>query len=484
MLEEEKKGPRMWSELFSGGNSLVDGRSNTQAVMDAVTPGSGLLNVGGGQDEAPSMMSSILSPEGLTAPVSPYDQAKQNHGDGFGFFMKSMLVAKNPALAGWLMPELSASNLAKHKLDMELYKEQQKNLLGQQLISDRVGSIDMENPTIEDIAYLSEVAPDLAEDLSGRLTANTLTHSSDHDIAEKAGVTMAQFLAASPEQKRQWRYMHGSQEYRDRALEMSGNSPDQIQSRERAKIQGEAEGTEIKADRSSLIGARKAISDHDIGLNQLTDVRTMISEGRADPDKFRRRIRSVFGVETREDGTMDAATANGIVAQIQQATFGALSQSELDLLRDGLMNPYASKESNLGRLDVAINRLSGQKENMISGFRSAADRLSGHEDQQDFLSEFYEDDWAYMNIGEGSEFKPIPKSDGTGEISFSNYVENIKSNIKAQNPYAEMPTRDEFIIGFNELREKNKAEWEAAQKLSKQRAEELERARRSLMNVN
>lgn len=484
MLEEEKKGPRMWSELFSGGNSLVDGRSNTQAVMDAVTPGSSLLSFGGGQTEAPSMMSSLLSPGGLTAPVSPYEQAKQNHGDGLGFFVKSMLVAKNPALAGWLMPELSAANLAQYKSDLDLYNDHQKQLLGQQLISDRVGSIDMANPTIEDIAYLSEVAPDLAEDLSGRLTSNTIPEGSDHEIAKKAGVTMDQFLSASPEQRRQWRYMHGSQEYRDTALEMSGKSPDQIYDQERARIQGEAEGSEIKTDRASLIGAQKAISDHDIGLNQLTDVRTMISEGRADPDKFRRRIRSVFGVETREDGTMDAATANGIVAQIQQATFGALSQSELDLLRDGLMNPYASKESNLGRLDVAIDRLSGQKENMVSNFKAAANRLSGHEDQQDFLNEFYEDDWAYMNIGEGSEFKPIPKSDGTGEISFSDYVETIKSNIKAQNPYAEMPTRDQFIIGFNELREKNKADWEAAQELSKQRAEELERAKRSLMNVN
>lgn len=129
MLEEEKKGPRMWSELFSGGNSLVDGRSNTQAVMDAVTPGAGLLGLGGGKTEAPSEMSSLLSPEGLTAPVSPFEQAKQNHGDGFGFFMKSMLVAKNPALAGWLMPELSASNLAQYKNDLSVYNSIQSKMI-------------------------------------------------------------------------------------------------------------------------------------------------------------------------------------------------------------------------------------------------------------------------------------------------------------------------------------------------------------------
>ena len=112
---------RMWSELF-GGNSLVDGRSNTEAVMDAVKPGAGLLNMEGptrGSAEAGvPVMGGLLS-----APVSPYEQAKQNHGDGFGFFMKSMLVAKNPALAGWLMPELSASNLAQYKSDMELYNK-------------------------------------------------------------------------------------------------------------------------------------------------------------------------------------------------------------------------------------------------------------------------------------------------------------------------------------------------------------------------
>jgi hypothetical protein len=121
MLEEERKGPRMWSELFSGGNSLVDERSSAKAVIDAITPG-GLLNVSGGQDETPSTISSLLSPGGgITAPMSPFEQAKENHGGGLGFFIKSMMVAKNPALAGWLMPELSKSNLARYASDLELY---------------------------------------------------------------------------------------------------------------------------------------------------------------------------------------------------------------------------------------------------------------------------------------------------------------------------------------------------------------------------
>jgi hypothetical protein len=161
MLEEEKKGPRMWSELFSGGNSLVDGRSNTQAVMDAVTPGSGLLNVGGGQDEAPSMMSSILSPEGLTAPVSPYDQAKQNHGDGFGFFMKSMLVAKNPALAGWLMPELSAANLAQYKADLKNYNGLMSSQLENEMLAQQVSPLEAmldDDDDTNDLAAIRKLA--------------------------------------------------------------------------------------------------------------------------------------------------------------------------------------------------------------------------------------------------------------------------------------------------------------------------------------
>lgn len=146
MVEEEKKGPRMWSELFSGGNSLVDGRSNTQAVMDAMTPGAGLLGLGGGQSETPSLATSILS-----APVSPYEQAKQNHGDGFGFFMKSMLVAKNPALAGWLMPELSASNMAQYKADLKSYNsilaDQQQRQADRANLGEAVSALKDDDPT-------------------------------------------------------------------------------------------------------------------------------------------------------------------------------------------------------------------------------------------------------------------------------------------------------------------------------------------------
>ena len=163
---------RMWSELF-GGNSLVDGRSNTEAVMDAVRPGAGLLNVGGsigGEEvfEEPEVMGSLLSPGGMSAPISPYEQARQNHGDGFGFFMKSMLASRRPDLARWIMPELSAENIAQYDANMKLYNEQQNRLRKQQLYSDFGGQFmeAFQTPETEDdvMAFSNAIAGGLGLD--------------------------------------------------------------------------------------------------------------------------------------------------------------------------------------------------------------------------------------------------------------------------------------------------------------------------------
>jgi len=135
---------RMWSELF-GGNSLVDGRSNTEAVMDAIRPGAGLLNVGGSIAdeevvEEQALTDSLLSPGGMSAPVSPLEQARQNHGDGFGFEMKRLIAGQHPTLTSMLMPELSASNIAQYKADMKLYNElvseQQKQLMNSERLAE------------------------------------------------------------------------------------------------------------------------------------------------------------------------------------------------------------------------------------------------------------------------------------------------------------------------------------------------------------
>ena len=72
----------------------------------------------------------------------------------------------------------------------------------------------------------------------------------------------------------------------------------------------------------------------------LEEMKTMLSDPNAEGlTGWPRIIRDAINMNTKKDGSMDAEMATGVVDLISQATFGALSQSELDLLKGGLMDP-------------------------------------------------------------------------------------------------------------------------------------------------
>jgi hypothetical protein len=212
----------------------------------------------------------------------------------------------------------------------------------------------------------------------------------------------------------------------------------------------------------------------------LTDVRDLIATRQADPGKFATGMRNLFGVETREDGIMSATAAQGVIDQLRDVTLGAISESELKLLLGGLLDPSRSPEANLGTIDTALKRMASNKKLAIDDARLAWGRLEQDEGQAGFLSQASEDDWYFNNLGEGKSFVAVPKADGSGEVTFSQYSENVRRNFKAQNPYADPPTREELIIGFNEFREQQRSLWEKAEEQRRQDAERLELAKKGL----
>ena len=115
----------------------------------------------------------------------------------------------------------------------------------------------------------------------------------------------------------------------------------------------------------------------------------------------------MFNVNTKEDGTLAEAEATGVVQQIQQATFGAISEAELKLLKQALMDPSKSAEYNIGLINAAIKRNMDKRQSTIDIAGQAASRYSKSDTQDDYES-LMEDDWLYENIGEGSTFQPIP----------------------------------------------------------------------------
>jgi hypothetical protein len=59
----------------------------------------------------------------------------------------------------------------------------------------------------------------------------------------------------------------------------------------------------------------------------------------------------------------------------------------------------------------------------------------------------------------------------------------VRRNFKAQNPYADPPTREDLILGFNEFREQQEKAWTAEQERKKAEAEKLEIATKGLSQV-
>jgi hypothetical protein len=161
---------------------------------------------------------------------------------------------------------------------------------------------------------------------------------------------------------------------------------------------------------------------------------------------------------------------------ISQATFGALNTQELQLLKDGVLNPDRSREFNLGTIDSAMKRIKNERERTISSAQKAADRYQGWEQQDDY-DNLFKDDWLYNNVGEGSQIQSIPAYGGKDEISYKDYVEYAQSQ---RGPFDEPLSRDELITGFSELREQSEAEYNAMIEKKKADAEAADRARLGL----
>lgn len=434
------------------------------------------------QPEAPAQ-----APPSLLAPVvpqTPWERMQEKHGTG-----ESILRILGTGLSGGilgdvLMPEMTADGQAQYDAEMKAYGTQADAYLASQALA----GIDPKNLTPEHIALGTEFGGTaFGEYLTDQYAAQQNSEGGDAAIAEHFDYTPYQWSKLSPEKRRDLsdRYNfemngEGAFNYRQYA---DGSAPEQVQAVKQAESEGTGRGNEITSDRQTVTGIRRQIKGIDEGARMLTDVRDLISTRQADPGKFRAGMRNLFGVETREDGVMSATAAQGVIDQLRDVTLGAISESELKLLLGGLLDPSRSAEANLGTIDTALERMNSNKKLAIDDARLAWGRLDKDESQADFLNQASEDDWYFNNLGEGKNFRAVPKADGSGEVTFSQYSENVRRNFKAQNPYADPPTREDLILGFNEFREQQEKAWTAEQERKKAEAEKLEIATKGLSQV-
>ena len=430
--------------------------------------------------EAP-VMPSLLAP---VAPETPWERMQGEHGTA-GSIMRILGTGLSGGILGdALMPELTKAGQDLYEAELAAYEDQAEAYTMAQALA----GIDPENLTPGHIAMADAYGGSaLSEYYTDMYAAQQAEVGTDHAVAELAGVPYAQWVQRSPEQKRSDRNYYQSQNgdgtYFDAQLQAQGKSPEQLQAQQQAEAEGTGRGNEVTADRQMVTGIRRQIKGMDEGARMLSDVRELIATRQADPGKFAAGMRNLFGVETYEDGRMSATAAQGVIDQLRDVTLGAISESELKLLLGGLLDPSRSPEANLGTIDTALERMASNRELAIDDARLAWDRLSSDEDQADFLSQASEDDWYFSNLGEGKNFRPVPKADGSGEVSFTQYSENVRRNYKAQNPYADPPTRDELIVGFAEFRKQQESLWQAEQERKKAEAERVELAKKGLTEM-
>ena len=411
-------------------------------------------------------------PESLL-PVPQHWTEKAIERDGKGKFFGKMLLGGFTGMTPLLFPEMIGSK-ARYAAELEAYQDQ----LAAQRLTEGLGSVDASNLTPADIALAHSASPDLGEYYADQFAAQQNAGGGDEATASHFGYSPYQWSQLSPETKRDLRdryaYDNGGEGAFDYRLEAEGKSPEQLQTAKQSETFGSATGTQYGEDRQAIRGVRGQVMKADQTLTSLDNVMDLLQNpDNDDLTGIERQIRDLFWANRREDGTLDAVTAQGVVDLISQATFGALSQSELDLLKGGMLDPSKSVEYNIGTLTEARKRVENDRARYIEAGKSAADRYSKWDGQDDYDS-LMSDDWNYLNIGEGSRIKPIVfMQDGEEKtITFDDYY---NARMEQAGPYEEL-TREQIVVDYRKAREAEKELWEKQQEVQRQLQEEARRA--------
>jgi hypothetical protein len=428
------------------------------------------------QPEAPAQ-----APPSLLAPVvpqTPWERMQEKHGTG-----ESILRILGTGLSGGilgdvLMPEMTADGQAQYDAEMKAYGTQADAYLASQALA----GIDPENLTPGHIALGTEYGGTaFGEYLTDRYAAQQNSEGGDAAIAEHFDYTPYQWSKLSPEKRRDLsdRYNfemngEGAFDYRQYA---DGSAPEQLAEAESAKSFGTAEGTQYGSDRDVIRNVRTEVLRQDQGIEALTGIKAMIEDPEnEDLTGWPRIIRDFTNTNRREDGTLSAEAASRVIELISQATFGALNEQELQLLKDGVLNPSKSGEFNIGTLDKAIERISNERERTLQGARSASERYRGWEGQDDYDT-LFEDDWLYNNVGDGSKIQAIPAFGGNDEYTFQQYTEDTMSEL---GPFDQKPSRDELVNGFAQMRKEAEEMYKEQKRLEKENSVAAQQVRATL----
>lgn len=403
------------------------------------------------QEKPPSAIDNLLN---MAKPMSPKEASIAEHGKGGhiarsigGFFLGDHeMFTKTPEAKEQYKKDMARYDTANAmKENMPAFREYDAMLRDNDKGND-AEAFYMMNKTFG-------VDKDLMNQMYGEHgnRNSTAVPSSLDDILRKSGMSRSDYENESPEVQRAIRHQYGTDAEREALDTVAGRrSPEEIQEDKAAELYGSAKGQQFGDDRKSILGIQGQVLAADQQLESLGQIRKNLADPNAEGlTGWPRVVRNFLNANNYTDGAMDAEMATGVVDLISQATFGALSQSELDLLKGGLMDPTKSMEYNLGTLDQATKRIENERDLALSNARGAADRYQKWKGQDDY-DDIFKDDWLYQNVGAGSRIQSIPAFGGADEHTFQQYVEETMSSLS---PFDKKPSRDQLVNGFAKERE-------------------------------
>ena len=420
-----------------------------------------------------ALASLLTSP---AVPLSPWQKAEKEYGTGEAVMRRLGNILTGGLFDDALIPEMGTGSQALYKEQLESYVDQATAYQQMQALTD----IDPSQLTPQHIALGNELG---GSAFGGYLTDMYAAQQSglggDEEIASHFGYDAYQWNQLSPEKRRdlsdRYAYEKGGEDAFDYRLNAEGKAPEQLQDAKEAELYGSGLGQQLADDRQIITGAQSQIEMLDASAAKIKGIREILEEN-PDATGWNRIFRDIFNVNTETDGVLSEAEASGVVEQIKQATFGAISQAELDLLRQALMDPSKSSEFNIGTLSAALKTVQDKRKQTISAGQQAVDRYSASDTQNDFES-LMKSDWAYNNIGAGSRVPSIPAFGGAGEYTYQQYV---KDTLESLGPFDPKPSRDELLIGFAKEREQAEAEYNAMIEKQKADADAAQKARLGL----
>lgn len=403
MMQDDRTTPEAMAGLFDINSAMRDEfTANPAAPMKQAAPApeqSAPMSVLEQMDERHGTFKSRL---GLFSHLYAGGKKEDYGDDDLQTAHKTGLLRDQ--FSGFDMNNLSMADVAQiSALDAGLGKLALENYTFGQRVGDLRRAQGFRNDGVEDENDL------LADEIYGRYgkTAGGETTSLD-SVLGNAQMTREEFEALPAEAQRAVLYQHGTDEDRKTMDRVAGRkSIDQIESEAGAESIGKAAGDLTAEAIGFLPNAPKIAQDQDFAMQGVDDLITMFNEGDIETGKWTQMMKDTFGIQTAADGKLGLEATKNLISQINSATFGALSEREIETLEKTFANGSFTEEANLEILNGVKRKLQLGKDQHGRKTEESLRRIKAKApDEYDY---FMQDDQNWIQYGDPSK---LPASEG------------------------------------------------------------------------